>query len=287
MKTPSVLWVDFRTGPSSSTLDDLDFCFGRLHHRKGDGLIGQTIHALGPHVLVFEYDYPDALGLKTLRETRQDFPSLPLFMVTEEHSESLAVWAFRTGVRDFFVKPLQGEELTARLARLPDPWPGRDARAKRGNCIPEQTIPVEARCASPISRKTTLRGARYVETHLYEKITLEGMARLCGLTPFQFSRRFKQEHGLSFKDFRQQERIAKAKELLRNPRSAVADVAYAVGFTDPPYFARVFRASVGMTPSEYRQQLHGLQPSSNGPEQNDFPKWCRNFVRLQGAAKGA
>jgi AraC-like DNA-binding protein/CheY-like chemotaxis protein len=250
---PVVLWADLRTGPSDSALDGLDLSFCRLRQQRDWRLIPQAIRDVRPGVLVFEYDYPDATGLKALQRTRQDFPSLPLFMVTEHHCEGLAVWAFRTGVRDFFVKPLRGDELATRCQRLPEPWTRREARARRRNCIPEQPIPIEARCASSASRKTTLPAVRHVETHWNEKIRLDGMGRLCGLTPFQFSRLFKREHGLSFKDFLVRYRVAKAKELLGNPRATIADVAYAAGFSDPPYFARVFRALVGVSPSAFRQ----------------------------------
>jgi len=265
MEMPTVLWVDLRIGPSKSALDGLDFSFCQLHQQRDEQLISRAIRELGPHVLVFEYDYPNVLLLKVLQRTRQDFPSLPLFMVTEHHCKSLAVWAFRSGVRDFFVKPLRADELAARFARLPEPWPRPDARARRRSCIPEQAIPVEARCASPVARNKTLPAVRYVETHLHEKIGLNDMAQLCGLTPFQFCRRFKRENGLNFRDFLLRERVAKAKDLLGNPHAWVADIAYAVGFSDPPYFARVFRGAVGVTPSAFRQRSTGLQPRATTP----------------------
>ena len=47
-------------------------------------------------------------------------------------------------------------------------------------------------------------------------------------------------------------RMRQAKRLLANPTMAVADVAVAVGFSDPSYFTRVFRRQEGVSPSEYR-----------------------------------
>ncbi|HML46300.1 MAG TPA: AraC family transcriptional regulator [Clostridia bacterium] len=34
----------------------------------------------------------------------------------------------------------------------------------------------------------------------------------------------------------------------------IDEVSYAVGFTDPRYFSRVFAKTVGMTPLEYREE---------------------------------
>ena len=53
-------------------------------------------------------------------------------------------------------------------------------------------------------------------------------------------------------------RILEACKELRHPNIAVANVAYSVGFNDPSYFARVFRRYIGLSPSEYCEQIrHG------------------------------
>jgi AraC-like DNA-binding protein len=46
-----------------------------------------------------------------------------------------------------------------------------------------------------------------------------------------------------------------AKELLRDPFLAAADVAGMVGYESPNYFTRAFKKNTGMTPTEYRRSL--------------------------------
>ena len=150
-------------------------------------------------MLFFEYDYPTPLGLRTLEQIRKAFPQLPLFMVTEEHSEDLAVWAFRTGVRDFLIKPIEARDITSRLQRLPEPRQSNSPA--RSNILPQQSIPPAARYAAPALPKMTARAVRYMESRLQERITLEQMALFCGMSPFQLSRAFKREHGVNFKEF--------------------------------------------------------------------------------------
>ena len=62
-------------------------------------------------ILCFEYDYPDAAGLRKLQEVKRYFPHLPVIMLTLQHSEALAIWAFRTQVRDYleFAKDYHAE----------------------------------------------------------------------------------------------------------------------------------------------------------------------------------
>lgn len=83
-------------------------------------------------------------------------------------------------------------------------------------------------------------------------ITLEKAAALCRLSPSQFSRVFRAEHGLSFGKYLLRYRIDRACELLALPGSLAKDVAYSVGFNDLSYFARAFKRRVGISPSEYR-----------------------------------
>ncbi|MDH3639915.1 MAG: helix-turn-helix domain-containing protein [Gammaproteobacteria bacterium] len=247
-----VLWVDLRTSSSPSVLHQTDVSGCCIHHWRGWEQIDEAVHNTGPQVAVFEYDYPNALGLKALQLTKAKFPWLPIFMLTEQHCESLAIWAFRTGVRDFFVKPLECDELGLRFKALQAR--SSPTRATRLNLLPRQPIPIVARCTSHASVKSTFAVARYIERHLHEQITLRQASRLSEMSTNKFSRAFKLEQGLSFKQFLIEKRIASAKDMLRNPRAAIADIAHATGFGDPDYFSRVFRSRTGMTPSRYREE---------------------------------
>lgn len=63
-------------------------------------------------------------------------------------------------------------------------------------------------------------------------------------------REFKAETGMTLREWRIQNRMERAAELLRSARSADA-VAHRVGYTDVSAFRRVFKARFGMTPGEY------------------------------------
>ncbi|PSL23340.1 helix-turn-helix domain-containing protein [Chitinophaga ginsengisoli] len=49
--------------------------------------------------------------------------------------------------------------------------------------------------------------------------------------------------------------IAEAKNLLMNSEKTVAETAYELGFENPPYFSRLFKKEVGVTPTQYREQF--------------------------------
>jgi two-component system response regulator YesN len=54
-------------------------------------------------------------------------------------------------------------------------------------------------------------------------------------------------------------RIAKACEYMRNPDFNLTDVADLVGYPEYGYFNRVFRKIAGMSPSEYRSSIRGVE----------------------------
>ena len=48
--------------------------------------------------------------------------------------------------------------------------------------------------------------------------------------------------------------IAEAKNLIVNRELSISEIAYQLGFENPPYFSRLFRKETGMSPKQYRDQ---------------------------------
>lgn len=78
-----------------------------------------------------------------------------------------------------------------------------------------------------------------------------------GMSTVTLNRRFRQRYGMSMVNFVSEIRITKAKELLRDSDMRIKDIVTAVGYFDVPNFSRKFKATVGLTPSQYRQQERG------------------------------
>ena len=94
-----------------------------------------------------------------------------------------------------------------------------------------------------------------VHTHLYSNLSIEDMAKLAGLSLSTFKRMFKKHYGIAPKQYLVQERINKAKKLLRSSNLSIKEVAYDVGFNDPSYFTRVFKLKEGVSPRDYQDGL--------------------------------
>ena len=84
--------------------------------------------------------------------------------------------------------------------------------------------------------------------------TLDQIAAALQVSPFHLSRVFSQESDFSLFGYLATVRLTKARQLLLEEDLPVAEVAYAVGYASPNYFAKVFRKAFGHPPSRTRSQ---------------------------------
>lgn len=92
----------------------------------------------------------------------------------------------------------------------------------------------------------------YIKDHCSDDLKLDDIANMCGFSKFYFSRLFKQFMNVSFYKYVNQKRIAKAAELLIEPKNSVTDVALSSGFPSLSSFIRMFKIVKGCTPTEFR-----------------------------------
>ncbi|AOE84236.1 hypothetical protein THL1_1688 [Pseudomonas sp. TCU-HL1] len=253
MSLPCLVWADLRTNRADpSPVGDLSEQF-RIQRVVEMTAIAQSIDQTAPLLSCFEYDYPDLPALKAMRATKLAYPSLPILMLTLHHSEALAVWAFRTRVWDYLVKPITAEELCDRLKPLLSVLPPQ-RQAQRENAMPAPLIPLESRFGAHNAAQQAAEVAlSYVERHYSEPLRLQEVAIFCRMGIYQFSRAFKRTFGLTFREYVCRYRLERSLELLINPHVTVSEVACAVGLPNVSHFTRTFRQRVGITPSQYRR----------------------------------
>ena len=91
----------------------------------------------------------------------------------------------------------------------------------------------------------------YIDSHFTESISLESLSTRFFINRSYLARVFKEQYGATITVYVNQQRVTKAKELLRFTDATVETIAVDCGF-EPNYFARVFKKLEGMPPSEYR-----------------------------------
>lgn len=85
--------------------------------------------------------------------------------------------------------------------------------------------------------------------------TVKYMAAQLAISPRYLSDLLKQETGKTALDHIHIALVNEAKHILMSTDNTVAETAYQLGFENPPYFSRLFKKEVGVTPTEYREQF--------------------------------
>ncbi|RUL78218.1 AraC family transcriptional regulator [Dyella choica] len=112
-------------------------------------------------------------------------------------------------------------------------------------------VPHAARAESPSRFAQVIE---YLHVHLAERVTLDELAALAGLSPFHFLRQFQTCHHATPQQMLMALRLSMAKRLLA-AGEAPAPVAAAVGLTDQAHLTRSFARRYGTTPARYQRAL--------------------------------
>jgi two-component system, response regulator YesN len=254
-RAASFLWVDLTRQAAGVLAHGLNGDFD-LPRVTEPAQIPVAIELYAPHFLCFEFDLPAAPGMAALTHTRHTYPRLPILLLTGGVSEAVALWALRVRVWDLLMKPVSNGTLRQHIAVLTEltrqqqPVPA----AARAILFPPQGDQPLADLQSPVRQARTQPAIAYVAAHFIGKIALDQAAALCRLSPSQFCRAFRQEHGMSFAQYLLRYRIERACERLAHPGARAKEAAYSVGFNDLSYFTRAFKRQVGVCPSQYQYQ---------------------------------
>lgn len=95
----------------------------------------------------------------------------------------------------------------------------------------------------------------FIEANHGQAISMASMAKLAGLSPSHFNRRFQTLLRMTPTQYLLSVRIQAAQRLLVTTRSQIIDVAHRTGFTDQSHLTHRFKRLTGMTPAAYRRQF--------------------------------
>jgi len=125
---------------------------------------------------------------------------------------------------------------------------------KRKQQAKSETYGIEAEAAASAEAR---RAIEFIESHLFDALTLERVAQACAVSAFHFSRRFRQREGQSVMAYVRGRRLdIAAKRLLTEPQTAVTQIALDCRFESHAAFTRAFARAFGVSPNEYRRDAN-------------------------------
>ncbi|MGH3379292.1 MAG: helix-turn-helix domain-containing protein [Actinoallomurus sp.] len=114
------------------------------------------------------------------------------------------------------------------------------------------------RTGTSASRNDAIQQAQqYLREHVGARTSVAALAALAQLSPSHFAALFRRATGTGVLRYQTRLRMSRARELLDTTDRPIAEIARALGYTDPFYFSRQFHAVHGTSPSDYRVQHKG------------------------------
>lgn len=104
------------------------------------------------------------------------------------------------------------------------------------------------------AREKVAAALRYIQVNGAQDLSIEKLAGIAHLSPYHFSRLFKQTTGLTPHQYVLHRRIEEAKRLLGETRLDLVEIAERLGFRDQSHFTERFRRVTGATPKRWRHK---------------------------------
>jgi two-component system response regulator YesN len=205
-----------------------------------NGLEGQLeIEKVTPNVIFTDVRMPGQDGLDFLSEIRAKFQDdILVVFISGYPNFDYARRAIQLGAFDYLTKPILEGELLNVINRI------RDNQASKG----EKNLSFN----DDESPGDLIEAAKQWIHNNLKDVTLDGTATYVRMNSSSFSRKFKQETGITFIQYLTKVRIDFAKRLLKNPLIKISEISYTVGYLDQQHFTRTFKKTVGLSPEEYR-----------------------------------
>jgi AraC-like DNA-binding protein len=142
----------------------------------------------------------------------------------------------------FFNTPVVSEEKMESLSGLLSIF--ADHLSMKSNQIAVQTANVEP--------KVITCARKFIAEHQNERLSLGQVAKSVNMSKFYFCKVFKQATGINFSHYVMRVRTERARNLLLNPNLHVSEIAYEAGFQSLSQFNRMFKRTLGQSPTVYR-----------------------------------
>ena len=199
---------------------------------------------------------PEMNGYELCKRIKSDiaFSHIPVILLTALSDDKQRMYGIASGADEFIQKPFHIEELKLRIVRL------LEERARLRNAFAQE---LQSPAASDLKIGKTesmddvfMRKfmALIEEAYPDSDFSIEKASDMLGLSRVHLYRKVKELTGVTPTDFLRNYRLKRAAALLREKGRNVNEVAYATGFSSPPYFSKCFKAAYTVTPTEYQEK---------------------------------
>lgn len=198
-----------------------------------------------PAVVFTDISMPVMSGLELAAEINRTMSHIKCVIITGYADFEFAKQAMHYEVKDYLLKPLDTEELHLVLKNLELSLTEISDKMHSENSN-ESTM-------SPEEIVTLVKD--YVKKHYSEEIDLNSIARTLGFSSSYLTKVFNKVENTTPSKVIRSFRMGIAKQLLNDDSLTIQQIASHVGYSDPFHFSKSFKQTVGISPTQYKQEL--------------------------------
>jgi signal transduction histidine kinase/DNA-binding response OmpR family regulator len=206
---------------------------------------------------------PGMNGLEFCHHIKSDFKTshIPVILLTAKNMDEHIMEGYTTGADDYMTKPFNPELLKIRIDNLMIQRQQLHKKFIRDFKLQ----PKEVRLSSP-DEELLQRVVEIMEEHISDSdFNVNKMCEMVHLSHMHFIRKMKQLTGKKPIDLLKSYRMKRAKDLLKQKKINIAEIAYMVGYDLPNSFSRAFKKEFGFSPTEFLESLQQSQSTTINP----------------------
>lgn len=219
-------------------------------HEAANGQEGwQKALAQHPDLVVSDISMPGMNGIDLCKKIRGDQRTshMPVILLTALTGEEQQLQGLETGASDYLTKPFNFEILLSRIRNILL----QQARFRKTFQKQVAVQPADISLASP-DEQFIARALQEVERNISNAdFSVEDLSKTLCMSRVALYKKLLALTGKTPIEFIRSIRLKRAAQLLEKSQLTVAEIAYEVGFNNPKYFARYFKAEFDVLPSAY------------------------------------
>lgn len=204
-----------------------------------------------PDCVISDIMMPEIDGNELCRCIREDsrLHLVPVLLISGLQTAEARIESLEAGADDYLTKPFSVKELNLRLKNLLEV-----SRLRQGKPRLIDPMPSDVKVVSQ-DEQLVKKAIQYVEENMGRSdLSVEDMSQELGMSRVMLYKKLLGLTGLSPIEFIRNIRLKRAAQYLRETPDRISEISYRVGFNNPKFFSRYFKALYGMLPTEYREK---------------------------------
>jgi len=195
----------------------------------------QICDEVKPDIALLDIEMPGMNGIELAKYIKERYANCIIIFITAYDRFDYVIEAMHIKAFDYLLKPWKEERLCELI-----------------NTAIENVRSMQKTDGIVHSQKDVIKD--YIDRNYKKDISAKDVAGILGYSDVYFSKVFKQLFDDNFINYLTKVRIDRAKVLLKDVSFNIKEVGKSVGYADSNYFTKVFKRSIGMSPSEYRSK---------------------------------